>query len=65
MKPIILTLTLLLTVLPAGAVKRIDAHPINVAATIAEKGDSAHIDSYFRYYGYTQHNTLIFRTSEK
>ena len=58
MKPIILTLTLLLlTILPAGAVKRIEAHPVNVAAMIAEKGDSAHIDSYFKYYGYTQDGT--------
>ena len=54
MKQIILTLTfLLLTILPAGAVKKIEANPINLAVVLAEKADKSKIASYIDYYGYT------------
>ena len=42
--------------LPAGAVKKVDANPINVAVLIAEKGDSTQVASVFQYYGYTPQN---------
>ena len=54
MKQILLTLTLLLlTLLPAGAVKKINPNPINLAITLVEKTDSAKIASTLTYYGYT------------
>ena len=37
----------------AGAVKKVDANPINVGVLIAEKGDSTQVASLFQYYGYT------------
>ena len=44
MKQIILTLALLfLTLLPATAAKKIEANPINIAATLVEKTDSAKV----------------------
>ena len=54
MKQILLTIILLLlTLLPASAVKKIEANPINIAATLVEKTDSAKIASTLEYYGYT------------
>lgn len=54
MKQIFLTLTLLLlTLLPAGAVKKFEPNPINVAAVIIEKTDSAKVASTCEYYGFT------------
>ncbi len=58
MKPILLTLTLLLlSLLPANAAKKPAAHPINVAILIVEKTDSAKIASTFDYYGYALQGT--------
>ena len=54
MKQIILTLALLfLTLLPTTAAKKIEANPINIAATLVEKTDSAKVASTLEYYGYT------------
>ena len=48
-----LTLTLLLlTLLPASAVKKFEANPINIAAVMVEKTDSAKIASTCEYYGF-------------
>ena len=53
MKQIFLTITLLiLTILPASAVKKFEPNPINVAAVIVEKTDSAQIASTCEYYGF-------------
>ncbi|MDE7347565.1 MAG: hypothetical protein K2N48_12615 [Muribaculaceae bacterium] len=38
--------------LPAGAVKKVEANPINVAVILTEKLDSASIASTLLYYGY-------------
>ena len=57
MKPLLLTLTLILP-LPVGAVKKLnDVSPINLASIIVEKTDSAKIASTFEYYGYTLQGT--------
>ena len=54
MKTIIITIILILfSLLPAHAVKKIEANPINVAVVLVEKGDSDNIDNLFKYYGYT------------
>lgn len=54
---IFLTITLLLlTILPASAVKKIQANPINLAITLVEKTDSAKVASTLTYYGYTLQN---------
>lgn len=53
MKQIFLTITLLLTLLPASAVKKFEANPINIAAVMVEKTDSAQIASTCEYYGFT------------
>ena len=51
---ILLTITLLiLSLLPASAVKKFEPNPINVAAVIVEKADSAKVASILEYYGYT------------
>lgn len=53
MKHILLTITiLLLTLIPAGAVKKFQPNPINVAAIIVEKTDSAKVASTCEYYGF-------------
>ena len=53
MKQILLTITLLLlTLLPAGAVKKFEPNPINVAAIIVEKTDSSKVASTCEYYGF-------------
>lgn len=53
MKNYFITLTLILfSLLPAGAVKKFDANPINLAVVLVEKADSANIDGFFKYYGY-------------
>ena len=58
MKHFFLTLTLLiLTLLPASAVKKIQANPINIAISLVEKTDSAKIASTLTYYGYTHQAT--------
>ena len=58
MKQIILTLTLiLLTLLPASAVKKISADPINIAIILVEKTDSANVATTLEYYGYTLQGT--------
>ena len=49
-----LTLTLLLlTLLPSSTAKKIDANPINIAALLVERTDSAKVASTLEYYGYT------------
>lgn len=48
----ILTLLLLLTLLPASAVKKFEANPINIATVMVEKTDSAQIASTCEYYGF-------------
>ena len=54
MKHFFLTLTLLiLTLLPASAIKKFEANPINIAAVMVEKTDSAQITSTCEYYGFT------------
>ena len=53
-----LTLTLLLlTLLPASAIKKIEANPINIAVSLVEKTDSAKVASTLTYYGYTLQGT--------
>lgn len=63
-----LTLTLLLFLLPAGAVKKIQANPINIAVTLVEKSDSAKIASSLEYYGYilqgTEDGYIIMKDSQ-
>lgn len=50
----LLTITLLiLSILPASAVKKFEANPINIAAVMVEKTDSAQIASTCEYYGFT------------
>ena len=50
----ILTLTLLIiSILPASAIKKFDANPINIAAVMVEKTDSSQIASTCEYYGFT------------
>ena len=58
MKQIILTL-LLITLFPhtMNATKNIEANPINIAAQLVEKTDSAKIDSTLEYYGYQPQGT--------
>ena len=57
MKTIILTLTfLLLTIIPATAAKKFEANPINIAAVLVEKTDSANVASTLDFYGYTFQN---------
>ena len=46
-------LLLILTLLPASAIKKFEANPINIAAVMVEKTDSAHIASTCEYYGFT------------
>lgn len=40
--------------LPVGAVKKIEANPINIAAMLAQKQDSANLASTCEYYGYVR-----------
>lgn len=54
MKTILLTISiLLLSIVPAGAVKKIHANPINIAIQLVEKTDSDKVASTLEYYGYT------------
>ena len=54
MKQVLLTITLLiLTLLPVSAVKKFEANPINIAAVMVEKTDSAQIASTCEYYGFS------------
>ena len=49
----ILTLTLLIiSMLPASAVKKFEANPINIAAMMVQRTDSAQIASTCEYYGF-------------
>lgn len=58
MKQIFLTLNLLLLpLLTAGAVKKFNANPINLAITLVEKADSLKVASFLEYYGYTPKGT--------
>lgn len=58
MKHFLHLLLLLLTFLPAQAVKKLnDVNPINIASVIVEKSDSANIASTLEYYGYILQGT--------
>ena len=53
MKHFFLTLTfLILSILPASAIKKFEANPINIATLMVEKTDSAQIASTCEYYGF-------------
>lgn len=53
MKQIFITLTLIIiSILPASAVKKFEPNPINVAAIIVEKTDSTKVASTCEYYGF-------------
>ena len=51
-KTILLLFLLLFTLLPAQAVRKVEANPINVAVILTEQPDSASIASTCEYYGY-------------
>lgn len=53
----ILLSLIFITALPAKAVKTIQVNPVNLAAVIAEKIDSAKLVKEFDYYGYTLQGT--------
>ena len=53
MKYFLTLLLLILTLLPASAVKKFEPNPINIAAMMVEKTDSAQIASTCEYYGYS------------
>lgn len=58
MRTILITITIILfAVIPAGAVKKFDVNPINLAVVLVEKEDSAKIESILRYYGYVHRGT--------
>ena len=50
--PLLILTLLLLAILTASAVKKIEANPINVAFILAQETDSAKIASICDYYGY-------------
>ena len=52
MKHFLTLLLLILTLLPASAVKKFEPNPINVAAVIVQKTDSAKVASTCEYYGF-------------
>ena len=52
MKRFLPLLLLLITLLPAQAVKKIEANPINIAFLLAQETDSAKMASICDYYGY-------------
>ena len=56
MKHLLPLLFLLLTLLPAHAIKKFEANPINIAAVIVEKTDSANVASTLDFYGYAFQN---------
>ncbi len=58
-KSLIFILLSLIFTLPAGAVKTINANPVNLAAVIVEMVDSARIEKEFAYYGYTLDSTEV------
>lgn len=51
--------------LPARAIKKIEANPINIAVILIEKQDSASVISTCEYYGYPiepgQNSNMVFR----
>lgn len=49
---VLLTFILLLTLLPASAVKKIEANPINIAYMLAQDTDSVSMAKTCEYYGY-------------
>ena len=54
MKQILFTLILIIIgLLPASAIKKFEPNPINIAAMMVEKTDSAQIASTCEYYGYS------------
>ena len=53
MKHFLTLLLLILNLLPASAIKKFEANPINIAAVMVEKTDSAQIASTCEYYGFT------------
>lgn len=61
---IIFLITVAISILPIHAAGKVEANPINIAYTIAEKTDSAKIVSTLAYYGYapqiSQNNNTIY-----
>ena len=53
MKHFLTLLLLIFTLLPASAIKKFEANPINIAAMMVQKTDSAQIASTCEYYGFT------------
>ena len=53
MKHILTLLLFILTLLPASAIKKFEANPINIAAMMVQKTDSAQIASTCEYYGFS------------
>ena len=53
MKHFLTLLLLILNLIPASAIKKFEANPINIAAVMVEKTDSAQIASTCEYYGFT------------
>ena len=56
MKRFLPLILLLITLLPAQAVKKIEANPINIAFLLAQETDSAKMASICDYYGYQPYN---------
>ena len=55
MFPLILILSIILsTVLPASAIKKIEANPINIAYMLAQDTDTASMSKTCEYYGYVR-----------
>ena len=53
MKYILTLILLIISILPASAIKKFEPNPINVAKVIVEKTDSDQIASTCEYYGFT------------
>ena len=53
MKHFLTLLLLIFTLLPASAIKKFEANPINIATVMVSKTDSAQIASTCEYYGFT------------
>ncbi len=49
---------LILQALPALAIKKVEAHPINIAVMLTQETDTAKIASTLDYYGYTRESRV-------
>lgn len=52
MRTLLLTFLLVFTLLPAVAIKKIEANPVNLAFLLSQETDSAKMSSICEYYGY-------------